>query len=84
MATFALQYITRDGGIAGQSIVNHNRACAILSAWAPGPGNFAVSILIVGSSFQERTALGELAVSDVFFNRRDALRYVNQIQEKQT
>ena len=52
MATFALQYITRDGGIAGQSIVNHDRACAILSAWTPGPGICAVAILIVVSSFQ--------------------------------
>lgn len=84
MATYAIQFITREGGIAAQSIVNHARAHAILDAWRnQGPGTFAVSILIVGASFKERTTLGELAVADVFFNRRDALRFINQLQEQQ-
>lgn len=84
MATYALQFLTRDGSICGQHVLNYSRALYTLQSWTVNSDQFAVSILIVGASFPERTALGDLAVADVFFNRRDALQFVNKLQEKQT
>ncbi len=83
MATYAVQPITRHGALCAQVILNHARTVEWLQKWTVGELWFAVSILVVGGSFQERTALGELAVADVFFNRASALRFVNQLQAKE-
>lgn len=80
MATYAYQFITQQGAVCGsQRVTNRDRMVRVLEEWAPKPDAFAVVLLIVGGSFKERTQLGELAVSDVFFNRRNALRFVNQL-----
>lgn len=83
MATYAVQPITRQGALCAQVILNRARAIEMLEKWTVGESWFAMSILVVGASFQERTALGELAVAEVFFNRRDAIRFVSQLLESE-
>lgn len=83
MATYAVQFITSEGALEGQTITNRVRALEMVELWEPRPLAPAVALMIVGGNFQERTALGDLAVADVFFNRRDAVRFLNRLTEKQ-
>jgi hypothetical protein len=80
VATYAYQFITQSGAVAGsQRVTNLAHMQAALLDWTVSPDRFAISILIVGGNYQERCTLGELAVADVFFNRRDATRFVNKL-----
>lgn len=81
MATYAVQFITSNGALCGQTITNRTRAVELVNNSWSGT-NIAVSILVVGGSFKERTRLGDLAVSDVFFQRKPALEFLNKLGEE--
>ena len=83
MATYAVQFLTSDGALCGQVIMNRARAVQRIEAWMPQASEYAVAILIVGSSFKERSQLGDFAVSDVLYHRRDALRFLNVLADEE-
>lgn len=79
MATYAVQFITREGAFCGQTITNRPRAIALVqdTQWV----NMACVILSVSAnSSLERLKMGATAVSQVCHERKRAIEWIkNQL-----
>lgn len=75
MATFAVQFITRDGAFCGQTITNRPRAILLVqdTQWV----NIACVVLTVAANSQmERLKLRATALSQVFHERKRAVEWI--------
>lgn len=77
MATYAVQFITKEGAICGQTITNRGRALLL----ADGPRwtterAACVIITITANSQMERIKLRATAVSQVFHERKRAVEWI--------
>lgn len=77
MATYAVQFITRDGAFCEQTITNRGRALLLVdSDWL----NVAcVVIVVTANSSVERLKMRATAVSQVFHERVRALAWLKQL-----
>lgn len=78
MATYAVQYITKDGAFCGQSITNRARAMLLVqdALWV----NLSCVVIVVSAnSQQERMKMRGTAVAQVFHERVRAIEWLKQL-----
>lgn len=77
MATYAIQFITKDGAFCGQTITNRARALLLIdSDWL----NVACVVIVVSAnSSMERLKMRATAVSQVFHERTRAIDWLKQL-----
>ena len=80
MATYAIQFITRDGAFEGQRILN--RARALLAVDTSWPAFSCVLIVVSANSQQERVKMRATAVAQVFHERVRAIDWLKQLGEE--
>ncbi len=83
MATYAVQFITKEGAFCGQTITNRPRAILLVQddLWV----NIAcVIITIAANSQMERLKMRATAVSQVFHERKRAVEWIkNQLTDEE-
>lgn len=80
MATYAIQFITRDGAFEGQRILN--RAKALLAVDTSWPAFSCVLIVVSANSQKERLKFKGNAVAQVFHERVRACQWLKQLGEE--
>lgn len=78
MATYAVQFITKDGAFSGQTITNRGRALLLIQdgSWTDVA---CVVLTVAASNQQERLKLRGTAVSQVFHERTRAFEWLKQL-----
>lgn len=87
MATYAVQFITRDGALCAQHILNRGKAMLLVQSEAgwleDGQARRCVVIVVTANSAMERLKLRATAVSQVFHERARAIEWLKQLGEEQ-
>lgn len=83
MATYAVQYVTRDGALAGQTITNRARAMRLVqeTVWL---NMGCVIIVVTANSTAERLKMRAIATSQVFHEQGRAMAWLKELGEEQS
>lgn len=81
MATYAVQFITREGAFCGQTITNRARAMLLIqdTLWT---NISCVAIVVSSNSTKERLKMKGTAVAQVFHERARAMDWLKQLGEE--
>lgn len=83
MATYAVQFITKDGAFCGQMIGNRDRAISLTQGPWDAFNATCVVLTVTASSSMERLKMKATAVSQVFHERGRAIEWLKQLGEEQ-
>lgn len=78
MATYTVQFVTKQGAMCTQTITNRARAMLLVQDGEWGSGVGCVVLVIAANSGQERIRLKGVAVSQVFHERVRAIEWLKQ------
>lgn len=79
MATYAVQFITRDGAFCGQTVTNRGRALTKIQDDWIARHIACVVVVVTANSSVERLKLRATAVSQVFHERVRAVDWLKQL-----
>jgi flagellar biosynthesis/type III secretory pathway ATPase len=84
MATYAVQFVTRDGALCGQTITNRGRAILLIAGpdWTTRQARCVV-IVVTANSSMERFKMKATAISQVFHERGRAMDWLKSLGEEQ-
>lgn len=81
MATYAIQFVTREGAFCGQTITNRPRAMLLVQDGWVVNNAVCVVIVVTANSSMERLKMKSTAVAQVFHERGRAMSWLKSLGE---